>query len=302
MHEGTRSEYAVPIIFGGELLGVFDLESPLRDAFTPEDQQLVHTLADQVATTMRNVSQYEELTRTYEDLRRTRQQMTARTALAWVNMASGVWRHAVVKHALTIKEQAQLLQSDWGQPAGKPEVQQGFAMITRLADQIMQRPIAEPLSSTTGLRLVSANGLVGDRVKQLKQYGTYPTVELRTDLQVDDTCLLRVNPDWIRSALDILIDNAVDAVKPQSTREVVVGTRVGGIGIEAFVQDTGPGLPAEVIDKLGLENIEKPEDAQGLGMGLLMARMIVQTYGGDIRVVATSSSGTTMAICLPLAP
>jgi signal transduction histidine kinase len=52
--------------------------------------------------------------------------------------------------------------------------------------------------------------------------------------------------------------------------------------------------------KIGLERIEKPEDAEGLGLGLLMAQTIAQTYGGDIRVVSTGPTGTTMAIWLPL--
>jgi signal transduction histidine kinase len=46
--------------------------------------------------------------------------------------------------------------------------------------------------------------------------------------------------------------------------------------------------------------VEKPEDAKGLGIGLLIAQAIVQTYGGDIQLESTGPTGTTMAIRLPL--
>jgi two-component system response regulator PhcR len=66
------------------------------------------------------------------------------------------------------------------------------------------------------------------------------------------------------------------------------------------VSDTGPGIPEEIRGKIGLASIEKPEDARGMGKGLLMAQTIVHTYGGEIEVASTGPTGTTMVIRLPL--
>jgi signal transduction histidine kinase len=49
-----------------------------------------------------------------------------------------------------------------------------------------------------------------------------------------------------------------------------------------------------------LEYIKKPEDAEGMGMGLLIAQTIAQAYGGGIRINDTGSTGTTMVLWLPL--
>ena len=111
---------------------------------------------------------------------------------------------------------------------------------------------------------------------------------------------MRASPEWLRRAFDILVDNAVEAVAELGVRKIVIGTRAANGGAEIFVSDTGPGIPEEIRAKIGLEVIEKPEDAKGLGMGLLMAQTIVQTYGGEIRVGSTGPTGTTMVIWLPL--
>ena len=59
-------------------------------------------------------------------------------------------------------------------------------------------------------------------------------------------------------------------------------------------------MPNSVRDMIGFDLIERPKDAEGLGMGLLMSQMIVQTYGGELQVAQTDPRGTTMIIRLPI--
>ncbi|MEA3326401.1 MAG: GAF domain-containing protein, partial [Chloroflexota bacterium] len=52
------SEMTIPLIFGGEILGVLDIQSDQKDAFTNEDQQLMETLSDNISIAMRNAGLY----------------------------------------------------------------------------------------------------------------------------------------------------------------------------------------------------------------------------------------------------
>ncbi|NLX10099.1 MAG: GAF domain-containing protein [Chloroflexi bacterium] len=54
--EDTESEMAVPIRMGSHVLGVFDIQSTERDAFTEDDVALIQALADTVAIALRNAS------------------------------------------------------------------------------------------------------------------------------------------------------------------------------------------------------------------------------------------------------
>jgi GAF domain-containing protein len=56
----TRSELAVPMIVGGTLLGVFDVQSDQVGRFTDADINIQITLAAQVSTSIRNVRSFEQ--------------------------------------------------------------------------------------------------------------------------------------------------------------------------------------------------------------------------------------------------
>jgi DNA-binding LacI/PurR family transcriptional regulator/GAF domain-containing protein len=292
----TRSALAVPIKLGEDVIGVINVEHPDYNFFDEEDQHCLESLAAQAAIAIQNARQYEEL-------KRTKGLVGARTALAWMGMASSTWRHTIDRHALTIREQVQLLRRYCERELSSSQnskVSERIAMIERLTTQILEKPITPPLSTEAGLESASLSALVGERARQLWQNNPYKQTVLRLDLQLPDSATVQASPEWLRRAFDILVDNAVDAVAGHEVREITIGTRAAGRGAEIFVSDTGSGIPEEILAKIGMELIEKPEDARGLGMGLLMAQTIVQTYGGEIRVESPGPAGATMLIWLPL--
>jgi len=52
------SEMSIPLKFGGDILGILDIQSDQRDAFSAEDQQLMETFSDNIAIAMRNAGLY----------------------------------------------------------------------------------------------------------------------------------------------------------------------------------------------------------------------------------------------------
>ena len=57
---GTRSELSVPITFRGEIIGVLDIQSDIKDAFTRNDVSTMEMLADMLATSITNARTYTE--------------------------------------------------------------------------------------------------------------------------------------------------------------------------------------------------------------------------------------------------
>jgi len=66
----TRSELAVPIVADDRLYGVIDVQSPMKDAFAPEDIRVIETVAHQLAMAMINASLYAEVRRRLADQER----------------------------------------------------------------------------------------------------------------------------------------------------------------------------------------------------------------------------------------
>jgi PAS domain S-box-containing protein len=294
--QGCRAILGVPLLSQGDVTGVLYVRSKEPRQFFERQVVLLRALAGQAAIAIDRARQYEEL-------KRTKGLVGARTALAWMGMADSIWRHATDKHALTIREQTHLLRRNLDQldpQKQETRIKERLTMIERLANKILEKPLTLPLSAEEGLQLVAVNELVSERARQLWQNDPYRLAELSFDLQLPGTTVVSASPEWLRRAFDILVDNAVEAVAGCEIREVVVGSRSARGGAEIFVADTGPGLPEHIREKIGLEFIEKSEDARGMGMGLLIAQTIVQTYGGEIRVDRTGPTGTVMVIWLPL--
>lgn len=109
-----------------------------------------------------------------------------------------------------------------------------------------------------------------------------------------------VSPEWLRLALDLVVDNAIEAMAGCAVQQLRIETAVSNTNLDIIVQDSGKGIPPELVPIL-FEYTEIREPRRGnLGRGLLMVQAILQTYGGDIRVHASSPSGTQMAMCLPV--
>jgi PAS domain S-box-containing protein len=112
---------------------------------------------------------------------------------------------------------------------------------------------------------------------------------------------LRCNPQGLRMCLDILLDNAIK-YSPDGTPVVLSGRRVAGGGVELTVTDYGPPIPAGELERI-FEKGYRGEMAGGVpgsGLGLYMARSVVEVHGGTLSVENIPESGKKFRIWLPL--
>ena len=126
---------------------------------------------------------------------------------------------------------------------------------------------------------------------------------LETDLRAEGT--LRADPTRLEQAVLILVDNAIKYGPPGGTvtlRSDV--TRSGELRIT--VEDDGPGIPKEDLPRI-FERFYRVDKARsrrmgGTGLGLPIAKTIVEAHGGHITAESRPGRGTRMSIHLPLLP
>jgi len=104
----------------------------------------------------------------------------------------------------------------------------------------------------------------------------------------------------LRQVLDNLVSNAVK-YSPPKTRIVLQGREIDG-GWEIQVADQGIGMTEEqsarVFDKF--YRADSSDSAiSGLGLGMSIARQIIEAHDGSIRVDSTPGQGTTVSVFLP---
>jgi signal transduction histidine kinase len=75
------------------------------------------------------------------------------------------------------------------------------------------------------------------------------------------------------------------------------GTRV----VRIRVADTGPGIPAEIMDRVFDPFFSTKETGQGTGLGLAVSARLIEGMGGTIRVESPVGSGACFSVLLPAA-
>jgi GAF domain-containing protein len=172
LKKGYRATLGVPLLCQGDAIGVLYLRDNEPRQFSDRQVALLETLASQAAVAIDRASQYEELKQTYEELKRTKGLVGARTAVAWMGMVSTAWRHTIEGHAITIQEEIQQLRSDLPQQA-LDKINRRLAKIERLTKMILDKPITPPLSEEEGVESVSINELLQERIRQLWENEPY---------------------------------------------------------------------------------------------------------------------------------
>lgn len=145
------------------------------------------------------------------------------------------------------------------------------------------------------MQLADVNALLRDVIKsvdpkELVSRGITTRFEHAPDLPE-----VLLDPDQMRQALLNIIINAVEAM--DAGGELTIASRRSGQYVEISVQDTGPGIPEQEMEKIfqpfhtGKRN--------GTGLGLAIAKNIVQMHGGFIRAESTLGRGARFVISLP---
>ena len=112
---------------------------------------------------------------------------------------------------------------------------------------------------------------------------------------------LRADPDRLTQVLRNLVRNAVAHTDPGDRVELSAHALDGRL--EIVVSDTGPGIPKDELDRI-FERFHRLDesrsrDSGGAGLGLAIARAIVEAHGGEIHAESASGRGATFRIELP---
>jgi len=158
----------------------------------------------------------------------------------------------------------------------------------------------QPHDLVTILEEASALALIGAKERGVRV--TFQTAPALPAVTVDKIQIQQVIVNLIR--------NAVEAMETCERRELSleilpVPEKMGGEGIEAGemvmvrVADTGPGLAAEVAERLFQPFVTTK--AQGMGVGLSICRSIIEAHGGTLKAESNPGGGTVFSFTVPVA-
>lgn len=292
----TRSILATPLIFKDKVIGVLEaVNKRSGDRFTPEDVESLATLAAQAAIAIENARLLEQVQRAYEDL-----SQLERLKTDFIRVAShelGTPLTLILGYVSFLRERVQ------------GDIADHLDVVIRNAQRMMR--IMEDLSNLAQLESVDVrpllqsldmNELIVDVVTGAKR-SLDKALTITLDLPDEP---LRLEADWdrIHLALRHLVANAIKFTPAGG--QICVRARREGSMVEVAVQDTGVGIAPDKLDHIWdpFYQAEEPMTRRykGIGLGLSIARRMVEMHGGRIWCESILGQGSTFTFRLPIHP
>ena len=147
---------------------------------------------------------------------------------------------------------------------------------------------------------VSLGGVVDTALAALRHEAD--TRRITVEVTLDDAVEVRGDAERLRQVINNIVGNAIKFT-PEGGR---IGVRVERTTLQGrlVVTDSGPGIPSDLLPHIFQPFRQGPvgERSTGLGLGLAIARQIVELHGGTIEAASHGpGSGATFTVSLPLA-
>ena len=278
----TRSMMTVPLRAQGKLIGALQVLNKVGDKkFTDEDLELLTTLAAQAAVAIEKARLFEQSDLISEVVHELRTPVTSIVGYSKMLGMEGIPEETKAQFAETIYRESRRLGNmvndflDWARmESGRIRlVREPVDMRQLLQDTVM---IIKPQAQERGIA-----------VEEMLPEGSWRVMG---------------DPGRLKQVLINLASNGIKYNRDNGRLDFIV-KRVDD-SVTIAVRDAGMGIPEESLSRLferfyrvpGTENI-----VRGTGLGLVIARSLVEAHGGTMEVVSTVGVGTTFTITLPLA-
>jgi|GEM_PF-1468017 len=187
------------------------------------------------------------------------------------------------------------------QPAGSPAYR-AFETITKAASrggELVKSLLSFARQSLAEECELDMNSIIQEEVRIL-EHTTLSKVCLEMDLEAE-LRTIRGDPSALTHALMNLCVNAVDAM-PEHGNLTLRTRNIDHDWIEIRVEDTGSGMPKEVLEKAMDPFFTTKGVGKGTGLGLSMVYSTVKAHRGQIEIESQPGAGTRVSLRFPAIP
>jgi len=293
-----KSMLIQPIFWKDELIGGFSVLW-LHEAhrFSPEELRLAEGIALQGALAIENSRLYEGVKQQMAELKQTQAQLVQSTKLAAIGELAANIAHEINNPLTTVLGFASFIAERL--PADDP-TREELGLIQEEASRA--RDIVRDLLQFSRQRdfmpePADVNTVLEQVVGMVKRQGALNAVTV-SEAYGADLPMVEMDVPRIKQVFLNIINNAVYAMKDGGS--LTIRSALDGTTIHVAFEDTGPGIPAEILSRIFDPFFTTKPEVSGTGLGLSVSLGIVQSHGGTIDVKSEIGAGTTFIVTLPI--
>ncbi len=285
-----RTHFSFPLVVNDQPMGLLSLFSGQPEALTKEEQHAVGIVAEQLAASLRNAFLVQELRRA-DELK---------------NQMLSIVSHELSTPLTAIKEGVTLvLDGALGAVTSDQQdflktVMENVARLERLLQKV--KTTTELMTGQVRLTMESCDlrVLLAGIEKACGGLASARQVRVKS-VDLPKPLFWQVDRNYATQALSELVENAIQATPPDG----FVTLKLSATPTEASIQlvDTGRGVAKELLPTLfdRFQSIGGIHERKmgGLGLGLFIAKSLIDRHGGAIEVESTPGQGTLVTVRLP---
>jgi signal transduction histidine kinase len=269
----------------GAPLGTLSVGGPAEGAFRRGDEAVLRQLAQTAAIALEK----SRLVKAAQDAARMRDEVLAivshdlRSPLNTIAMSAGLLRETVGGAELGLVER----------------IERGVKRMNRMISDLLDASCIDEGKLAVVARPENASTIVREAIDNAEPIAGAKGCKVVCGA-IDEGTLVLADRQRMLQVLSNVIGNAI-RFSPKSG-DIVVDVERNGAVAWFSVADHGPGIEAEHLGRL-FDRYYKAdlESREGAGLGLFIARGIVEAHGGGIRVQSERGRGTTVTFSIPLA-
>jgi two-component system NtrC family sensor kinase len=280
-----HGEAAVPIFIEGQLSLILILGEKLAgDMFTTEDINLLKTVSDQTAISVKNARLYKDNLDSEK--------------LASIGMMAATFAHEVRNPLTSLKTFAQLMPEKYNDE----EFRNGFSKIVVGEIQKIDDLISDLLDFSTEKKSARVTeydlvGIVDETIDYIKGKLGLARRNIVIEKNYDRESVMMIGDvKQLRQLFTNLVTNGCQAMNSEGILRVEI--HPDGDTVSVVITDTGKGIHPDDIQKIFDPFVTNKET--GTGLGLPISKKIVEEHNGSLNVTSRLSEGSTFTVTLPV--
>lgn len=293
----TKSLLAVPLLFNGEPVGVFEAINKTNSAhYNGEDVTILETLAALTALIVRNQSLKDEIVKTKQETERLEQMKKDFIAISSHELRTPLG--LILGHATFLREVI-----DGEHQEHMDTIVNSGIKLKEIIENMSNVDNYQSGAATLRMRKFSIVNLIKDVMSRHQEKADAKGVALHLDAK-DINLLLEGDANKIDIVIDNLLKNAI-TFTPSGGHVFAVVEQVPGY-VKVSVVDDGIGIPSDEIERIfeRFYQVQSHLTRQhgGMGLGLSVAKVMVEMHGGKIWAESIPEKGSRFSFRLPLDP